>query len=139
MLWMPLLIPIVSVIAVFTFISIASWAENRRKERETYYRHETYRKIMEHPDEATRAVVEMMRREEQQQQLKRIEGLRLGGAVTFVVGIGVVVFLYALIPDEPIYLAGLIVLLIGLVLMLYGFFFAKKPEGGDDTGRGGGR
>jgi hypothetical protein len=104
MLWLPLLIPIVSIIAVFTFVSIAAWAENRRKERETYYRHETYRKIMEHPDEATRAVVEMMRERELQQQRKRVEGMRLGGLITFVVGIGVMVFLYYLIDEPPIYL-----------------------------------
>jgi Flp pilus assembly protein TadB len=134
MLWLPLLIPIVSIIAVFTFVSIAAWAENRRKERETYYRHETYRKIMEHPDEATRAVVEMMRERELQQQRKRVEGMRLGGLITFVVGIGVMVFLYYLIDEPPIYLAGLIVLLIGLVLMVHGFFIAKSPDDKDVAG-----
>jgi hypothetical protein len=137
MLWLPLLIPIVAIPAVFTFVSIAAWADNRRKERESFYRHETYRKIMEHPGEATQPVVEMMRERERQRQLKRIEGLRLGGLVTSAVGIGVMVFLYFLTDEAPIYLAGLIVLLIGLVLMVHGFFIAKSPD--DREVRGGRR
>ena len=43
-----LLLPIVTMVAVFTFVTVATWAENRRKERESYYREETYRKIVEH-------------------------------------------------------------------------------------------
>jgi hypothetical protein len=122
-----LLIPIVAIISVFTFVAVAAWSENRRKERETYYRHETYRKIMENPGDSSRAVVRLMRQEEMQEQRRRVEGLRLGGLITFVVGIGVMIFLYALIPDEPIYLAGIIPVLIGLVLIAYGFFMAVKP------------
>jgi hypothetical protein len=122
-----LLIPIVAIISVFTFVAVASWSENRRKERETYYRHETYRKIMESPGSSTQAVVRLMRQEEMQQQRRRLEGLRLGGLITFVVGIGVMVFLYALIPDEAVYLAGVIPVLIGSVLIVYGFFLAGKP------------
>lgn len=122
-----LLIPIVAIISVFTFVAVASWSENRRKERETYYRHETYRKIMESSGNSTQAVVRLMHQEEMQQQRRRLEGLRLGGLITFVVGIGVMVFLYALIPDEPVYLAGVIPALIGLVLIVYGFFLVGKP------------
>jgi hypothetical protein len=132
------LIPVVAIIAVFTFVAVASWAENRRQERETYYRHETYRKIMEHPGEATQPVVELMRQEETRKQRRRVEGLRLGGMITFVVGIGVMVFLYFLAEDEPVYLIGLVPTLIGVVLALHGFFFAEKPDnrgwpGGSDA------
>jgi hypothetical protein len=121
------LIPVVAIIAVFTFVAVAAWSDNRRKERETYYRHETYRKIMENPGDSTRAVVRLMRQEEMQQQRRRLDGLRLGGMITFVVGIGAMIFLYALIEDEPIYLAGIIPALIGLVLIVYGFFLPGKP------------
>ena len=122
------LIPVVAIISVFTFVAVATWAENRRKERESYYRHETYRKIMEHQGEAAEKVQALMREEEQQQQRRRIEGLKLGGMITFVVGIGSMIFLYSLIGDEPIYLAGLIPTLIGLVLLLYGFFKVERPK-----------
>ena len=128
------LIPIVAIVSVFTFVAVATWSENRRKERETYYRHETYRKIMENPGDSTRAVVQLIRQEEIRQQRRRIEGLRLGGLITFVVGIGVMVFLYVLIDDEPVYLAGVIPALIGLVLIVYGFFLEPSPT--DQVGRG---
>ena len=41
------LIPVVAIVSVFTFVAIAAWSDNRRKEREAYYRHETLRKLSE--------------------------------------------------------------------------------------------
>ena len=128
------LIPIVAVIAVFTFVAVATWSDNRRKERESYYRHETYRKIMETQGDSGKGVLALMREEEQQQQRRRIEGLKLGGMITFVVGVGSMVFLYYMIDDEAIYLTGLIPALIGLVLLLYGFFLAPRPDGRGGAG-----
>jgi hypothetical protein len=132
---MALLIPVVSIIAVFTFVAIAAWSENRRKERETFHRHETYRKMMDHPGDSADAVLQLMRHRESQEQARRIEGLRLGGMITFVAGIGAMILLYFLVADEPVYLAGIIPALIGLVLMLYGFLMAKKPEPGQQVPR----
>lgn len=121
------LIPVVALISVFTFVAIATWAENRRKERESYYRHETYRKIIEQQGESAEKVQALMREEEQQQRRRRIEGLKLGGMVTFVVGVGTMIFLYMLIDEAPIYMAGMIPTLIGLVLMVYSFFMVERP------------
>ena len=123
-----LLIPVVSIIAVFTFVSVAAWSENRRKERESYYKHETYKKLVEQPGESGDAVRSLIREEALQEWRRRIDGLRLGGMITFVVGIGVMIFLYAMADGENVYLIGLIPALIGLVLMLFGFFLAKKPD-----------
>jgi hypothetical protein len=134
MIYTVFLIPIVSIIAVFTFVAIATWSENRRKERETYYRHETYRKLIEQQGGSNEAVLELMRQEEEQKQRRRIEGLRLGGMITFVVGVGLIPFLYYLIDDEPIYLVGIIPALVGLVLLVYGFFMVPKPA--DPAGPG---
>ena len=122
------LIPVVSIIAVFTFVSIAAWSDNRRKERESYYKHETYKKLAEQPGESGDAVRSLIREEALQEWRRRIDGLRLGGMITFVVGIGVMIFLYAMVDGESVYLVGLIPALIGLVLMLFGFFLAKKPD-----------
>ena len=73
-----------------------------------------------------------MRDEETIRERRRIEGLRLGGLITTVVGIGVMIFLRALVGDDtPIYLAGLIPLLIGLVLVVYGFFMAPRAMARD--------
>ena len=119
-------------VAVFTFVTVASWAENRRKERESYYREETYRKMLEHGGDSGDRILQLMRDEERIRERRRIEGLRLGGLITTVVGIGVMIFLRALVGDDtPIYLAGLIPLLIGLVLVLYGFFMAPRAMARD--------
>ena len=98
-----------------------------------YHRHETYRKIMDHPGDSTDSVLQLMRQRELQAQRRRIEGLRLGGLITFVTGIGVMAFLYFLVTEAPVYLAGIIPVLIGLVLLAYGFFMTEKPDS-DQTG-----
>lgn len=131
--WIALLIPIVAIIAVFTFVAVATWSDNRRKERESYYRHETYRKIMERPGDPSAGVLELMREEELQQRRRRIAGLRLGGMITFVSGAGAMIFLYFFLEDVAVYLAGIIPVLIGLVLMVYGFF-VEKPNGRGGSG-----
>jgi hypothetical protein len=125
----PFLIPIVSIIAVFVYIGVATWSDNRRKEREAYYRHETYRKMLEQPQGSADAVLELMREEELQKQRRRIEGIRLGGMITLCVGAGIMVFLYFLVRHEPVFWIGLIPALIGLVLLVYGYFLAPKPTG----------
>ena len=123
-------IPIVGVVAVFTFVAIAVWSDNRRKERETFHRHETYRRILEQPGESAADVLALMRQEEAQRQRQKIEGIRLGGMITTVVGIAVMIFFYFLTDEEPVFLIGIIPLLIGLVLTIYGFFMMKQPEEG---------
>ena len=117
-----LLLPIVAIVAVFTFVTVASWAENRRKERESYYREETYRKIVEHGGDSGDRILRLIRDEETARARQRIEGLRLGGLITTVVGVGVMIFLRMLVGDEYVYLVGVIPFLIGLVLVIYGFF-----------------
>ena len=46
------------------------------------------------------------------------------------------IFLGMLVDDEPIYLVGLIPLLIGLVLVIYGFFMAPRTLNRDRSGAG---
>jgi len=120
------LIPVVAIVSVFTFVAIAAWSDNRRKEREAYYRHETLRKLSETGGDSAESVLEVMRQEERGQARRRLEGIKLGGMITAVVGAGVMVFLYSLAPE--VYLAGLIPLLIGLVMLMYAFFMASSPD-----------
>jgi Flp pilus assembly protein TadB len=122
------LIPVVAVIAVFTFVAIATWSDNRRKEREAFYRHETYRKMLEQPQGSAEQILQLMRQEELQKNRRRIEGIRLSGMITLVSGAGLMMFLYFLVKDEPVYWVGVIPALVGLVLLAYGYFLAPKPS-----------
>ncbi len=119
-------IPVIGSIALFSFLSVAVWAEARRKEREEYYRNETLKKIAESSGEGAKAAIELLREQNKTVTKRRLEGMKLGGLITAVVGIGVMALLHGLVNDEPVYLAGLIPLLIGLALLTYTFLLAPK-------------
>jgi nucleoside recognition membrane protein YjiH len=119
-------IPVVGSIALFSFLSVAAWSDARRKEREEYYRNETLKKIAESSGEGAQAAIELLHEQNKTVTKRRLEGLKLGGLITAVVGIGVMALLHGLVNDEPVYLAGLIPLLIGLALLTYTFLLAPK-------------
>ena len=122
-------IPVVGSIALFSFLSVAVWSDARRKKREEYYRNETLKKIAESSGEGAQAAIELLHEQNKTVTKRRLEGLKLGGLITAVVGIGVMALLHGLVSDEPVYLAGLIPLLIGLALLTYTFLLAPKEVG----------
>ena len=119
-------IPVVGSIALFSFLAVAAWSEARRKEREEYYRNETLKKIAESSGEGAKAAIELLREQNKSATRRRLEGMKLGGLITAVVGIGVMALLHGLVNDKPVYLAGLIPLLIGLAMLTYTFVLAPK-------------
>lgn len=120
-------IPVVGSIALFSFLAVGAWADARRREREAYYTSETLKKIAESSGEGAKAAVDMLREQEHTSMRRRRDGQRLGGLITVAVGIGVMVFLKALVRDEPaVYLVGLIPLLIGAALLAYSYVLAPK-------------
>lgn len=121
-------IPVVGSIALFSFLSVAVWAEARRKEREEYYRNETLKKIAESSGEGAKAAIDLLHEQNKSVLKRRLEGMKLGGLITAVVGIGVMALLHGLVGNEPVYLAGLIPLLIGLAMLTYTFVLAPKVE-----------
>jgi hypothetical protein len=121
-----MLIPIVGSIAVFSFLTATIWVEARRKEREAYYKSETLKKIAESSGEGARGAIELIREQQTSSAKRRREGMKLGGLITAVVGIGVLALLHGLVRDEPVYLAGLIPLLVGAALLTYTFLLAPK-------------
>ena len=122
------LVPIVGSIALFSFLGVASWSEARRKEREAYYKSETLKKIAESSGEGAKSALELIREQEKNSVKRRLEGLKIGGLVTLAVGIGLMMLLRGLVRDEPVYLVGLMVLLIGAALLVYPFFLAPKGQ-----------
>ncbi len=120
------LIPIVGSIALFSFLAVATWSDARRKEREAYYTTDALKKISESSAEGAKSAVEYLKEQNKNAAQRRVEGLKLGGLITAAVGIGVMVLIRGLNHDEPAYLVGLIPLLVGLALLVYGFVLAPK-------------
>ena len=112
-------------VSLFSFLAVAVWSDNRRREREAYYKNEALKVRPELQVDETVTVAVL--REQERIALRRTrEGIKLGGLITTAVGVGVMVFLRALLNDLPIYLAGLIVVLIGVALLVYGYVLAPK-------------
>lgn len=120
-------------ICVFTMVSIAIWTEARRKEREAYYKAETMRRLAESSNDAAKYAFEMMREEQAmrdrevvREELKRREGLKIGGLVNIGIGVGLY-FLMKNVGGPP--MVGMLVLGIGVALSIYGFFLVpRSPE-----------
>jgi hypothetical protein len=121
------------IISVFSFLSIAAWADSRRKEREAYYEAEAMRRVAETSGEGGKYLIEMMREEDRlrhqallAQEAKKREGYLVGGLVNIGIGLALMIFLRSLGHDAP-YLVGLILVFIGLALLLSNFLIKKPP------------
>jgi hypothetical protein len=125
-----LLIPIVTMVGLFTFLSIGTWAENRRKEREAFYRNELMQKVVENPGPSADRVVHLMREEHALADVRRREGRRLSGLVTMAVGLGVAVFFWMIDEGGGTWTIGLIPFLIGLAIFLFATFGARSEAPG---------
>lgn len=121
-----MLVLAVSALSAFTFLSIVIYSTTRAQERSEFQRNETLRKVAEQTGEGAEKVLELIREEERIAQRKRHEGLKLGGLITTVVGIGIGIFFYNIAYDMVAVAA--IPLLVGLSLLIYALFMAPKPE-----------
>jgi hypothetical protein len=118
----------VGAIALFTMISIASWSDARRKEREAYYKNDMLKKLAESQGPGVNSAIELLREQDRIGAIRARQGLKIGGMVMVAIGLGLLVFLRALITDEPIYLCGLLVLLIGVALFGSSWFVHTAAE-----------
>jgi hypothetical protein len=106
----------IGAVALFSFLATASFADARRRERESYYKNEMLKKIAESQGAGASTALELLREEHRLATIQRRQGLKIGGLVMAAVGIGLLVFLRAIVPDTPVYLIGLLILLIGAAL-----------------------
>src|ERR1035438_2678193 len=112
------LLPSVVAFALFSFLSVSKWSDNRRREREAYYKSETVRKVMEMPGATPATVQEFAREQQAIADRRRREGLKLGGLITVAAGIGIMVFLLGK-PGPGIFTVGAIPLGVGIALLVY--------------------
>ncbi len=121
----------VGAVALFVvFIPLVTWIDSRQKEREAFYKAETFRRLAEAPGDAAKSALEMLREQERMKQYRRIEGVKIGGLVNVGVGVGLVFFLGSLLGTghgSP-YLCGLIPGMIGVGMLVYSFFMATPPD-----------
>jgi len=115
----------IGAIALFTFLSVATFTGTRQAEREAYYKAEMMKKIAEVGGERNPAL-EYLREQERLAEAKRIGGLKLGGLVNVGVGTGLMILLKGLVHGAPVYLSGTIPLLVGAALLVYAFRFAPR-------------
>jgi hypothetical protein len=106
----------VAAVALFTMVSISVWSDARRKERESYYKNDMLKKLAESQGAGAASALELLREENRLVTIHRKQGLKTGGLVVAATGIGLLIFLRALITDAPIYLVGLLLLLVGAAL-----------------------
>jgi hypothetical protein len=118
----------VAAVALFSFIAVAVWSTERRREREAYYRSETIREIAETQNAGSSSAIEFLREEDKISARRRREGLKLAGLITIAVGIALMIFLRSLHDPNArqTFLSGLIPLFIGVVLLVYSLFPAPK-------------
>jgi hypothetical protein len=117
----------IGAISVFSFISIATWATSRQREREAYYKAESLRRIAEMSGDGAKQVIAMLAEQDRQSRGRRTEGMKIGGIINVAAGIGVCIFLYSLIGPNSPYLCGVIPALIGAAMLVYVYVLAPRP------------
>jgi len=127
-LWIFLSVGAVSLFGVF--IPLVSWIDSRRKEREAFYKAETFRRLAETSGEGAKAAIELLRTESRLERLKHRQGILLGGMINIGVGVGLTIFLGSLkgIGAHSPYLCGLIPGFIGVAMLIYGLVLAPPIE-----------
>jgi hypothetical protein len=115
-----------SAVSLFSFAGVAVWSSARRWEREAYYKNEMLKKVAESDGAGVVAALELLREQDRIAERQRRDGAKLGGLVTVATGIGLLVYLRVLVHDRPVYLCGLIPLLIGGALLTYAYVLSSK-------------
>jgi hypothetical protein len=121
------LVPIVIFVSVFTFLVFAAWFSTRLKEREAFYKSENLRRITETSGEGAKAAIELLREDERLKRIQAHESVKIGGVVTLGVGLGLVIFLWAMVGPK-LALCGLIPGLVGVAFLVYVYFLAPPVE-----------
>jgi len=139
---MQMTIPAIIMIGLFTFLSIAAYADARKKEREAFYRTEIRKKLIEQwgPDKAAQ-VIELLKADSGDSDLKQLldlagddrpasprerrEHLILAGLITAGVGGGLLLGL-RFVPLDGVWMVGFIPLMVGVAILVHAALFVKS-------------
>ena len=128
-MWIFLAVGAVSLFGIFLPITV--FLENRRKERDSFYKAETFRRLSEASGDGAKSAMDLLREQSRLEQLKRREGLKIGGLITLAVGVALCIFLRAAATgpgNHGAYLVGLIPGLVGVAMLVYALFMAGPLE-----------
>ena len=101
---------------VFSSVVAIVWLEARRKERQAFYYSEMVKKLGETSDTAAG---DFLRENERIKRSRIREGMTIAGLVGCLAALGLMIFLYAIVPDLPVYLVALIPMLSCAGLLIY--------------------
>lgn len=124
-LWLFLSVGAVALFGIF--IPTVTWIDSRRKEREAFYKAEMFRRLAESSTDSAKAAIELLREESRQEQIKKIEGLKIGGIITLGVGIAMIIFMAFLTGHErgAPFFVGLVPAFVGAAMLIYVYFMAS--------------
>ncbi len=117
--------------AMFAWLTISGWSRQRRKERESFYRHEVEKKIVEAGGVTTEQLAELRRDEDHRRWIQRREGLKLAGLIITALGIALLVAMRFLNEDKPVYHVAWIPIAIGAVMLVYVYLLCPKSTHAD--------
>ena len=128
-MWMFLSIGAVALFAVF--IPLVTWIGSRQKEREAFYRAETFRRLAEASGEGAKAALAVLRQEDVLRSIRAREGMKIAGLICVGVGSALIVLLWS--QHDPSFLVGLIPAIVGIALLVYALILAppidRHPNG----------
>ena len=124
-LWVFLSIGAVALFVVF--IPTVTYIDKQHRERVAFYKAETIRRITEASGEGAKAAMELMREEARLEEVKKREGMKIGGLVCIGTGVAMVIFMRVMVASDPgvPYLVGLIPAFVGVALLVYVFGMAE--------------
>jgi len=122
--WIFLSIGAVSLFVVF--IPVVTWIDKQSKEREAFYRAETFRRVAEASNESAKAVIELLREDDRLKQTKAREGMKIGGLICIAVGAALSLLIWS--QHDKGFLVGLIPGSVGVALLVYVYFLAAPVE-----------
>ncbi len=115
-------------VASLTFVTIIVWVENRRKERQEYYRFEFRKRLVEAEKMDAASFASLMQYEHELKLQQGRQKLLVAAFVIFGSGVGLCVGLQFIAGS--VWMVGLIPVSIGLSMLAYGLLFAAKPNPG---------
>jgi hypothetical protein len=124
-------------VALFAFLSAASWAGAQASYRKQRDRYALLKALAEHPSDNAARVLEMLRADEEQGRRRReVEERRghvMGGLVCVAVGIGLMIMLNSVADKDGTWTVGLIPLLVGLAVLPFGLVRGKSEPASTPT------